>query len=468
MSFKDVEGITSESVKGLVVRVCGLGLMYLSTVLAANYLGAEQFGIFSSVLSLSPIWAIVAVGGVGLFATKSIATIPREDRGETAREVAIAYAAGSVGLILVLILVALLWLLFTELGTEQKGKVLVYSMAIFPVMLIMSLRQNIALPIMGAASAMFPEQIVLPVVFGALIIVVEKLFSHCDTPLVIASYFIAALMAWSFGLALLWKKGEFTKALWQKIKFRDIRRRFNLGRPFYFANVSTIVMSNAVTVLISFLLGFKEAGMYFAASRLSGLCYIPLGVIDQVVMPPAARFHNIGDHSSLLALAKLSTSLGFLAGIFIALCIAILREPLLGLFGKEFEAASNVLLILLVGQTVNTLFGPNAALMRMTGLEQLYSRICCWAAFIFPLCVYVSARWDGVELVAICVSSMLIGLNVLQCLCLWHKRRLVVLPYGPAGLLVKLRETAFAKQSWKLRLPWLKTIVNGSQDEIDS
>jgi O-antigen/teichoic acid export membrane protein len=54
----------------------------------------------------------------------------------------------------------------------------------------------------------------------------------------------------------------------------------------------------------------------------------------------------------------------------VSLGLAVLGEPLLRLFGPEFDLAYEPLLILLIGQTVNAGTGPVGYLMTMTGHQK--------------------------------------------------------------------------------------------------
>lgn len=432
--------ITSQSAKGLTIRFCGLALHYLATVLAANCLGVGQFGIFSSVLSLSPIWAVLAMGGVDVLATKSIATASRGNPGETSRQIAITGAAGFFGMILGLVLVTTLWFIVFELGTTQKSTVFLYSLTIFPVMLLANLRQSIVLPLRGVPGAIFPEQIILPSVFGATIFVLAKYGLHADIRAIILVYFLTALGAGFVGLNCIWRGNGLSEAFFRRITFGEVFGGLKQGRPFYVSAVADIVRENAVTVLVSFCLGFKEAGLYFVVSRLSALPYIPLGVIDRAVMPAAARLYADEDRRGLDGLSKLGCSLGFVGGLVISIGIMIFHRPLLGMFSHEYESQGLVLLVLVLGQTANTFFGPNAALMKMTGLERLYSKVFMVVAVVLPLAVSVSAILGGVFWVAICSSTVLVGWNALLCWYLWQRRKLVVLPYRPAAMVTTLKE----------------------------
>lgn len=434
--------LTFQSAKGLVVRVCGLALLYLSSVVAAKILGAEQFGIYSTVLSLSPICAVIVVGGADTFATKAIA-ITAEVPEKIAAEVAVTHAVGLLGIAVGLIAVGGIVMVGMSLGApENLCKVLIYCMTLFPLTALILLRQYMSLPIIGVAGAMFPEQIILPTLLcGSMLL--ASVLSHVTVGTVVLCHMGAALTAWVVGMVQLRDKASLRQALSIPVSFHDVRLRLKRGRPFLLAGLAGFMVTQAVTVLVSLVLGFKEAGLYYAASRLAGLPQIPLGVIDQVVMPSAARFHEKDESSNLARLARTATTLSFFSGAAIALAIALVRKPLLGLFGHEFYAGENVLILLLVGYTVEAFFGPKTAMLKMAGLERAYSRSMIASAIVLPTAVYVAAHLGGAQAVAAAVCVYLVVFHGALSWFLYLKTGAKSIPYSPVVLFEHL-----GQQGW--------------------
>ncbi|MBI5252030.1 MAG: hypothetical protein HY912_21255 [Desulfomonile tiedjei] len=453
--------ITSQSAKALMVRTCGLGLMYVATAAAANYLGAMQFGVFSSVLSLTPILAAIAVGGVDVFAAKTLATISDRNPSKIAREVAVTHADGLLGIAFGLALISMIVIAAVSLGiNEDKYGVLIHAMYIFPVFLLIYIRQYITVSLSSAANAMFPEQVILPSLFVLGLAVAHIFFSPLSTGLVLGNYFCAAVLTWITGLYLIRNESCIARSLTVPLTVRDLVDRLNSGRPFLLAAVSSVIMTNAVTVLVSLFFGFKEAGLYFAAWRLAHLPSMPLQVIENVVMPSAARLHSLGDREGLSNLARFSATLSCASGIAISVVLICFHERFLSLFGQEFVGAGPVLIILLIGQTLTTVTGPKQSLMRMTGLEIVFSRTFAVASVLLPLAVYLAARFGGIVAVALCVAVMVAALDLTFCLFLWKKRGVVSLPYGPGVLLKYFSRTQWRQSTFQEKVKFIWQILS--------
>ncbi|HMK35636.1 MAG TPA: oligosaccharide flippase family protein [Desulfomonilaceae bacterium] len=453
--------ITSQTATAFLVRLFGLGLMYLCTVVAANCLGAEQFGVFSSVVSLSPIWAVIAAGGVDFFATKSIATISDRHSIEIAREVALSHAVAMVGILAGLVTISLLVVLAVDWGVaEVKYTVLIQCMFIFPLILLMNMRQYVALALTNASNSMLPAQIVLPTVFLAVLTVAHAYVPEMSAQFVVIAYSGATLAAVISGIILIRRTISISEILFLPLGFRDAFDRLASGRTFLMASVAIMIMSNAATVLLGFLMDFESAGVFFAALRIAGLAYIPLNVIEQVVMPPAAKFHSVGAHQELSNLARSATTLSFMGGISVTLLLAFFHKPILAAFGKDFSGAGPVLLILLAGFAICAVTGPKVSLMRMTALERECSICYFIASLALLLTVYVTTRFAGILAVAVSYALISVTLDTALCVILWKKRDLLLLPYKPGILLARLNRTGWRQASFNEKMRLVRNMLS--------
>jgi O-antigen/teichoic acid export membrane protein len=434
-----VNHLTVQSAKGLIVRCSGLALLCLSAVVAAKILGAQQFGVYGTVLSLSPILAVIVVGGVDTFAIKAI-SIAAETPEKMAVEVAVSFAVAFLGIAVGLIAAGVFVVIAAGVdGLESACEVAYYCMLMFPATALYMMRRYISLPMIGAAGAMFPDQIILPVVLCGSILLVAMV-SQVDVWAVVLLHTFASLVAWTYGMAQLWDKASLRQALHAPLSLRDVRSRLTRGRPFLMAGLATYFMTNTTPVLVSLVLGFREAGLFFAASRLASLPYFPLAVIDQVVMPGAARFHEQAERSNLARLARSGATLSFFMAVSIALSIAILRMPLLELFGSEFCEADTILLLLLIGCAGQTFFGNITAFLKMAGFERAFSRMMIVASVVLPAVVYLAARLGGVSAVAGAVTVFLMVFHGALTWFLYIKTGAKTIPYPPHVLLERLNQ----------------------------
>ena len=85
----------TDAIGALLVRVLGIGLMFVSTTIAARLLGADEFGTFSSALSLAMLLATISPIGTDRIVARNLSTT--ESDAESGREIALTLASTIAG-----------------------------------------------------------------------------------------------------------------------------------------------------------------------------------------------------------------------------------------------------------------------------------------------------------------------------------------------------------------------------------
>lgn len=118
-----------------------------------------------------------------------------------------------------------------------------------------------------------------------------------------------------------------------------------------------------------------QVGLFRVSTSTAAVIAVPVTVVNLVVLPMFARLHAEGDRCRLQKLVTSSARLQ-LAGVFVlSLPLLILPGALFSLvFGKSYAAAAATIRILAVGAIFSSAFGPNAALLNMTGHERRVTR----------------------------------------------------------------------------------------------
>ncbi len=120
-------------------------------------------------------------------------------------------------------------------------------------------------------------------------------------------------------------------------------------------------------LMIGWLLDASHVGVYTSAIRVAGLVVLPLVAINTIFAPTAASLHARGDRTTLQALyARLTWSTAMVGGC-IALSLLVGGRWVLGIFGSPFVAGHLALMILVVGQAVNSATGSSGTILAMTG-----------------------------------------------------------------------------------------------------
>ena len=145
--------------------------------------------------------------------------------------------------------------------------------------------------------------------------------------------------------------------------------------PLWASAVLYAMIQQLDVVVVGALAPASEAGSYFAAQKtasLLGLVMLAGGLVGAPLM--SANYHSgkFRELQRLCGLLGIAIAVSTIAGLLV---LVLFGHQLLGLFDASFTSAYAVLLILAVGYFVDSMAGPNAYLMQMTGLESTYLKI---------------------------------------------------------------------------------------------
>ncbi len=124
----------------------------------------------------------------------------------------------------------------------------------------------------------------------------------------------------------------------------------------------------------------EEVGIYDMAYKLSTLSAIVLLAVNAIQAPTFAQLYNKGEMKRLQGFVFRSTKLLFFTSLPVTLVLCLFPEWILGIFGPGFKAAALTLIILSIGNFVNSITGSIGILLQMSGKQKEYNRIIMIAA----------------------------------------------------------------------------------------
>lgn len=168
---------------------------------------------------------------------------------------------------------------------------------------------------------------------------------------------------------------------WRKI-FKNKDKRTFIGRklvypgiPLLIVSASVLISSSADSVMIGWLNSSSQVGLYNVASKLALLTSFFLILTISTVAPKIAVLYKNGNILGLeKMLRQVNKGLTFI-GIVSLLFFIFAGKYVLGLWGKEFIEAYNILIVLAIGQLVNIASGPVGNVLIMTGHQKLVRNI---------------------------------------------------------------------------------------------
>lgn len=136
-----------------------------------------------------------------------------------------------------------------------------------------------------------------------------------------------------------------------------------------------MMLSSAILVVLgwidTFILGIFESddvvGIYSVSLKIATLTSFGLQAINSILAPKISAAYKQEDMITFKKLIRFSTRLNFLITLLLISVIIIFHLYILEFFGEEFLAGSIILLILCIGQVVNSLSGSVGVILQMTG-----------------------------------------------------------------------------------------------------
>lgn len=400
------------------IRVSGIALTYVFSLIVTNRLGPAAFGDYTFLTLLVNILSLLAAAGLDAFGVRYLAA--RSAEGEWARLRAFDRTALRVQLSAALGLAAAIFLsIGAGVWRELDNGFLVglAALAILPQTLLKYRAQALKALRQIRHYALFSYA--LTPAFSLLFLGIFWAWQAELAPL-LAHW--AALVAASVGAFILWR------ATLSKLPPDDplVRPTIDTGKllrqswPFLLTGSLLFLHHWADQLMLRLLCDSHELGIYAAGARIVNLVTIPLLAVNSTVAPRLAAFWAQDDTDNLRRTTRQATWLIFWTSAPVFVLVGVLAEFLLRWFGPEFVEAATAMRILLLGQLCNVLVGPTGVVLNMTRYEKVMNRLALLSLAVNLVAGLALIPFWGATGAA--VGSAL-GLAVLNGLAWWQIRR---------------------------------------------
>lgn len=167
-------------------------------------------------------------------------------------------------------------------------------------------------------------------------------------------------------------------------------------------------------LLVGLFLSTDDVGIYAASVRVGALAAVPLLAVNTILAPTIAGLHARGERNVLRETYARLTWATAVSGIAIGLTLVAFGQVILGLFGSEFAPGYTALVIVTVGQTVNSFTGSSGVMLGMTGHVRWRLLNAILAAGLNVCLNWVLIPTYGIAGSAAATAASLIVINLLQ------------------------------------------------------
>jgi O-antigen/teichoic acid export membrane protein len=360
--------VVSRATVTLFTKVIGAGAGFAFNVMLARQMGADEYGLFSFVLSLSAILSIVSALGLNTAAVAFIASYAVEKRWALLRGI-VRWGLSRVYLLSFavagcLALVALLPAFGIDPAERRclligSGIVVCGAVAIAQAGMLRGLRHVVVAEL--AESGGFRSLFSLIALLAALLL--GRHVADAEQGLWIATL--------SAALALLVTSITLHRRLPAAARSSspDYRPRewLRMALPLALITSAFMIQAQVDVFMVRCFTPLRDVGIFSAATRISMLVGFGVVSMSAVMSPIIAEMFTLGRHAELQKLIYQTSAVTSLAAAGVCLAGGIWGHAVLSLFGAEFVSGYPTLLILLFTQCLNALAGNAVFLMSMTG-----------------------------------------------------------------------------------------------------
>jgi O-antigen/teichoic acid export membrane protein len=199
-----------------------------------------------------------------------------------------------------------------------------------------------------------------------------------------------------------------------------------VSMSFVWISLANVIFLQAGLIVVGIILRPEDVAIYSAAAATSGLASLPMYASLALGAPKFATLHAQKRQIELQALFTNIIRLTFWPSLAIALIFVVFGSMVLSLFGQGFERGYTALLVLTLGQLVNTFIGPVANLLTMTGHHVLTARVLTTSATLAVVLGLASTWiWGSVGTALAFSAAMVLGS---ACLTIFVIRKLQIYP----------------------------------------
>jgi O-antigen/teichoic acid export membrane protein len=420
-----------ETLGSMSLKLANVGLSFITTVFLARLLSPSDYGMYTLVYAMVSLLFVPSEFGLPTLVVRETA------RGMLNQDYASVKGVWRwtrrtttlISLTLVVVTLVGIWL-FKDSLTSQRLKTLLWGLALVPLIALGDLRGAALSGLHRVAISQLPEFLVRPGIFALLLVIValdgNPLFS---APLAMALYVISSASAFGIGAWLLWRATP--------LQVRDVLPSYNNrlwllnALPLALIGGLQLINQQASFLIQGFFLPDAAIGIYRIASQVALLASFGLMTINLVLTPRFATLFAQGDMKTLQYLVTASARVILIINIVLTVGFIIWGKLFLFLaFGSPYETAFIPLVILLVGQLINSGMGSVGLLLNMSGHERETARGLIVAALLnVILNLLLIPRW-GINGSSFAASISLIIWNVLLWLAVRKKLGINSLAFG--------------------------------------
>jgi O-antigen/teichoic acid export membrane protein len=426
---------TAQRVAGaaFLIRVVSAGIIYVSQVLLARWMGRFEFGIYVYVWTWVGFLGMASPLGIPFTTQRFIPEYRTPGNLDGLR----GFLVGSRLLCLGLGIVS---------GALLSGVVLAFSDRIGAYYVVPFLIASLTLPIFTVSSvqdatarafnwidlALIPGFISHPLI----ILAVTSTIYVAGGAITASTTLVTACAA--FWVVVLVQFVLLNRRLKANVppgpRYYDVAHWIKTALPVFFVESFFLLLTYVDVLILQLYVGPEDVAVYYAATKTLALVNFIYFAVGAACGHRFSEYHVAHDHKRLAALVADAIRWTFWPSLVLTLILLALGKPILSLFGPGFASGYPLIFVMMIGLLARSAVGPAERLLSMAGQQKMCAAIYCGAfAVNLVLCVVLIPHLGLLGAAIATASAVLVESTLLFVV---TKRRLglhVFIWGGPSG-----------------------------------
>ncbi len=348
-------------------RIFGAGVAFLTQVLLARWMGAEELGRYVLAYSWLMMLAVIPVSGQIGAAMRFIGQgISDDNPGYVRGFIRYATVFVLIGSVATALMGGAFFIGFQ--GPSGSTQMLYLAAMIgVPAMALIKLNCGMANAFSRFSLSFLPNNVFRPLLYLAGLLAVWLWLGELNAESAMWIH-LAALVLIVTPLIIYFHRST-RKELNQKQPVYEVSLWTNTAMSMLFLGIFTNYFAEIMVITTGFFVPDAELGIYNAALRLALLTKFGLFAIDAFNAPSLTRHYRRNEHEKLVRAVRLATILRILSALIPFITFVLVGEFVLGLFGTEFKAGHTVLIILGAAYLPVSAVGPAVLMLNVSGFH---------------------------------------------------------------------------------------------------
>lgn len=360
---------------GFSLNVLAAGLGFIVSMLFAQAMGVEQYGVYVLVLSGLQLLHMLSLFGMDTTIVRFAAAYRMQNNWAKLRGL-MRFASQ---LVLALSLAFLLFAVLSKkfFGVSQFGgfyQTVLIGFLLLPIWGLLSVKESAlrARRLIGVSqmgSALIQPLLVCSLVLLWSFLLKQPLRASTGLCLLLGSFLFALLFA------EFWYRRSYPELAQVKEVEKSLKEWISFGLPVAATLGFFVLIKYTDTLMLGYLRSPAAAGVYSAASKISELSSFGHTAVNLILAPVISELYSSQQREELQRMLTLGVSGSLVFAVIVAVFLFAFGESLLGLYGEEFKESNTALRVLLLGHVVSAGLGAVGYIVTMTGHQLLACKV---------------------------------------------------------------------------------------------